>query len=623
MEKLKSVAELDKMRKKLVAVRDPKRVSVRVCMTGCRAKGADKIVESLRHEISRFHLKDKVDVIETGCHGFCSMAPVMVVDPYDFLYCKVTPEDMHDVARITLKTGEVVERLTYQDPATGAHIHKNSDVPFYKNQQKIVLRNCGYIDPTDIGQYIARDGYAAIAKILSKGTKPDQVVEMIKQSGLRGRGGAGFPTGIKWQLALDQPNKPKYVICNADEGDPGAFMDRAVLEGDPHSVIEGMIIGAFAMGAELGYIYCRAEYPIAVRHIKIALKDAEEMGLLGDKILGSDFSFSIKIKEGAGAFVCGEETALMASIMGERGMPRPRPPFPIQSGLWNKPSCINNVETLANINPIILNGPEWYAAMGTATSKGTKIFALAGAINNTGLVEVPMGISLREIIFDVGGGIPEGKKFKAAQTGGPSGGVIPAEFIDLQIDYDSLAQVGAIMGSGGLIVIDQGNCIVDIAKFFLNFTCNESCGKCTPCRIGLTRMLEILNKISHGEGVPEDLDTLVKMATIIKDAALCGLGQTAPNPILTSIKHFREEYESHIIGKKCPALKCKSLITYSIDQEVCRMCGICRKSCPNEAITGEIKKKDQKGIPFEIIESNCIKCGMCYSVCPFGSVALA
>jgi len=446
---------------------------------------------------------------------------------------------------------------------------------------------------------------------------------MVKKSGLRGRGGAGFPTGIKWQLAHDQPSTPKYLVCNADEGDPGAFMDRAVLEGDPHSVIEGMVVGAYAMGASLGYVYCRAEYPIAVRHVQMAIQQAEQCGLLGDNILGSEFSFHIKLKEGAGAFVCGEETALMASIEGERGMPRPRPPFPIQSGLWGQPTCINNVETLANIAPIITRGPEWYADMGTETSKGTKIFALAGAINNTGLVEVPMGITLREIIFEVGGGILENKRFKAAQTGGPSGGVIPADYIDLPIDYDSLAKVGAIMGSGGLIVLDQGNCIVDIAKFFLNFTCNESCGKCTPCRIGLTRMLEILIKISRGEGVPEDLDTLETMARVIKDAALCGLGQTAPNPVLTSLKHFREEYEAHIVDKKCPSLKCKALITYSIDQELCRMCGICSKSCPTGAITGQVKKKGQEGIPFHIIEETCNKCGMCYSVCPFGSVALA
>ncbi len=622
MGKLTSVQALEDLRKQIVSAVDPNRITIRICMTGCRAKGADKVAAALREEITNQGLTTKVDVLETGCHGFCSMAPVMVIDPYDFCYGKVTPEDAKEIVEVTLKKGEVVERLTYVDPATGTHIHKNSDIPFYKNQEKIVLRNCGQIDPTSIEQYIARGGYAAIGKIISEGMTSQQVVDIVKTSGIRGRGGAGFPTGLKWQFALNEKATPKYVVCNADEGDPGAFMDRAVLEGDPHTVLEGMVIGAFAMGASKAYVYCRAEYPIAIRHVKHAIIEAEKLGLLGDNILGSDFSFHIKLKEGAGAFVCGEETALMASIMGERGMPRPRPPFPINSGLWGHPTSINNVETFANIPPIITNGGEWYASMGTEGSKGTKIFALAGDINNTGLVEVPMGITLRKIIYDIGGGIPGGKQLKAAQTGGPSGGVIPLEYMDLQMDYDTLAKVGAIMGSGGLIVMNDSNCMVDIAKYFLTFTCDESCGKCVPCRIGLTRMLEILKRISNGDGKPEDIDTLERMATAIKDAALCGLGQTAPNPILTSLKHYKDEYLAHINDKKCPALQCKPLIQYTIDQESCKKCGICKKACPSNAISGEPKRKDTPAIPFEIIQENCEKCGMCYSVCPAGSIIM-
>jgi NADH:ubiquinone oxidoreductase subunit F (NADH-binding)/NAD-dependent dihydropyrimidine dehydrogenase PreA subunit len=492
-------------------------------------------------------------------------------------------------------------------------VHVEKDVPFYREQMKIVLRNCGQIDPTRMDDYLARDGYLAIARVLSS-MKPDEVIEAVQQSGLRGRGGAGFPTGMKWKFARSAKGDVKYIICNADEGDPGAFMDRAVLEGDPHTVLEGMLIAAYAIGAQYGYIYVRAEYPSAVTHVKKAVADARALGLLGKNILGTDFDFDVKIKEGAGAFVCGEETALIASIEGRRGMPRTRPPFPAVAGLWGKPTNINNVETFANIPPIIHRGADWYADLGTEKSKGTKIFALAGKINNTGLVEVPMGITLERIIFDIGGGVPGGKKFKAAQTGGPSGGCIPASLLGLPIDYDSLTQAGAIMGSGGLVIMDENTCMVDLAKFFLTFTQSESCGRCVPCRLGTKRMLEILQRITDGNGEPADLEILKVLAPMVKDASLCGLGQTAPNPVLTTLNYFLDEYRAHIEEKRCPAGVCKALIHYEIDPETCKGCGICRKVCPKEAIAGKAKEVHT------LNHSLCIKCGICYSECKFDAI---
>jgi NADH:ubiquinone oxidoreductase subunit F (NADH-binding)/Pyruvate/2-oxoacid:ferredoxin oxidoreductase delta subunit len=509
--------------------------------------------------------------------------------------------------------GNIVERLVFADTKTGEHIPLADDVPFYKRQMKVVLRNCGKIDPKNIMHYIARDGYAALSKVLFTAT-PEEVIDSVKASGLRGRGGAGFPTGLKWGFARAAKGDTKYLICNADEGDPGAFMDRAVLEGDPHAVLEGMIIAAYAIGTETGYIYVRAEYPIAVEHLRIAVRQAEELGLLGENILGSGINFRINIKEGAGAFVCGEETALMASIEGRRGMPRPRPPFPANSGLWGKPTNINNVETFANISPIILRGADWYASIGTERSKGTKLFALAGKVNNTGLVEVPMGVSLREVVFDIGGGVPEEKEFKAVQIGGPSGGCVPAEHLDLPIDYDSLSSVGAIMGSGGMIVMDEDTCMVDVARYFMNFVQNESCGKCVPCRIGTKRMLEILTRITEGEGEDGDVDLLADMAAIIKDASLCALGQTAPNPVLTTISFFRDEYEAHIKDRRCPAHVCGSLFAYQIDASVCTGCGLCKKNCPQDAISGERRQ------PHEIDQELCIRCGVCFDVCRFDAV---
>ncbi|MEW6203210.1 MAG: NADH-quinone oxidoreductase subunit NuoF [bacterium] len=616
MQRLRNVEDLNAFRESLKKETDASRLTVRVCMTGCKAKGASEVAEALKAEISKAQMNDRVTVLETGCHGFCSMSPVAVVEPANIFYTRLVPSDAAEIVEETLKNGRVIERLLYDDPQTGQKIIKNDDVPFYKHQQKVVLRNCGKIDPARVEDYIANGGYSALTKALVEMT-PEEIVDVVFKSGLRGRGGAGFPTGQKWRFARQAKGDKKYIVCNADEGDPGAFMDRAVLEGDPHAVLEGMLIGAHAIGAEAGYIYVRAEYPIAVQQLKTALVQMRELGLLGDNILGTDFSFDIKIKEGAGAFVCGEETALLASIEGKRGMPRVRPPFPIQSGLWGYPTCINNVETLANIPAIILNGHEWYAAMGTEKSKGTKIFALAGMINNTGLVEVPMGITLREIIFNVGGGIPGGRQFKAALTGGPSGGCIPAQYLDLPIDYESLAQVGAIMGSGGLIVMDETTCIVDIARYFMAFTQNESCGKCVPCRMGTRRMLEMLTKFTEGKGKVEDLELLEELAVTVKDSSLCGLGQTAPNPVITTLKYFKEEYLAHIVERKCPSLKCKSLLTYTIYQELCKKCHLCAESCPADAITGEKKKEHF------IVQEKCIKCGMCHTVCPFDAITIS
>jgi NADH-quinone oxidoreductase subunit F len=557
--RLSSLAELEKLREALRQVANAEKTCVRICMTGCRAYGAEEVRDAFLSEVHGRHLEEKVEIRETGCHGFCARAPVVVIDPLDIFYQQLSAQDVPAIMDETVLNGKVLERLVYTHPLTGERIAHISQIPFYRGQTQIVLRNCGKIDPRSIEQYIIRDGYAALARVLSS-LSPDHVIEEIKKSGLRGRGGAGFPTGLKWSFAKAASGKTKYLICNADEGDPGAFMDRAVLEGDPHSVIEGMLIAAYAIGAHAGYVYVRAEYPIAVEHLKIAVAQARTAGFLGKDILGSNFNFDLNIKEGAGAFVCGEETALIASIEGRRGTPRPRPPFPAQSGLWGKPTNINNVETYANIAPIILKGAGWYSSLGTESSRGTKIFSLAGRINNTGLVEVPIGIPLHEIVFNVGGGIPKGRRFKAVQMGGPSGGCVPMNHLNLPIDYGSLESIGAIMGSGGMVVMDQNTCMVDVARFFLSFTQDESCGKCVPCRLGTKRMLEILTRITRGEGMEGDIDLLQEMGQSIKDSSLCGLGQTSPNPVLSTIRHFREEYESHIRYKHCPAGVCEALV---------------------------------------------------------------
>jgi NADH-quinone oxidoreductase subunit F len=557
--KLSAPAMLEELRESLRRNIDPDRIVVRICMTGCRAYGAEEVRDAFIAEVRNRGLEERVEIRETGCHGFCARAPVAAIDPYDIFYQQFSPQDVPEIVSETVLGGKVLDRLVFPHPTTGEKIPYTSKIPFYSGQTQVVLRNCGRIDPRSIEQYILKDGYAAIARVL-RSMSADDVIEEVKKSGLRGRGGAGFPTGAKWSFAKASPGKEKYLICNADEGDPGAFMDRAVLEGDPHSVIEGMLIAAYAIGAQEGYIYCRAEYPIAVEHLQIATAQARSLGLLGQKILGTDFSFELKIKEGAGAFVCGEETALIASIEGRRGTPRPRPPFPAQAGLWGKPTNINNVETFANIAPIILNGSGWYAAMGTESSKGTKIFSLSGKINNTGLVEVPVGAPLHEVIFGIGGGIPRERQFKAVQMGGPSGGCVPMNHLNLPIDYGSLESIGAIMGSGGMVVMDQNTCMVDVARFFLSFTQDESCGKCVPCRVGTKRMLEILTRIVNGEGADGDIELLEEMGRSIKDTSLCGLGQTSPNPVLSTIRHFREEYEAHIKYKQCPAGVCEALV---------------------------------------------------------------
>ena len=615
MERLASIDKLYEFQKRLKQETDPQRLRVRICMTGCRAFGAVEVCNAFKNSIAEKGLQGKVDIIETGCHGFCARAPVAAIDPYGFFYQQIAPRDVPHIVEETLIKGKPVDKYIYQHPPTAELIPLEKDVPFYREQMKIVLRNCGQIDPTRIHDYITRDGYLAIARVLSSMT-PEDVIAEVQRSGLRGRGGAGFPTGNKWTFARKAAGDKKYLVCNADEGDPGAFMDRAVLEGDPHTVLEGMLIAAYAIGAQEGYIYVRAEYPIAVNHIKKAAADARSLGLLGEKILGTDFSFDVKIKEGAGAFVCGEETALIASIEGRRGMPRTRPPFPAVSGLWGKPTNINNVETFANVPPIIHRGSDWYASLGTEKSKGTKIFALAGKINNTGLVEVPMGITLEQIIFNVGGGIPGNKKFKAAQTGGPSGGCIPATLLNLPIDYDSLTAAGAIMGSGGLIIMDENTCMVDLAKFFLTFTQSESCGRCVPCRLGTKRMLETLQRITEGAGEVSDLEALKDLGLIIKDASLCGLGQTAPNPVLTTIRYFEDEYRAHIEEKRCPAGVCKALIRYEIDEQTCTGCGLCRRACPQSAISGKAKE------PHILDQSRCIKCGICHAECKFDAVKI-
>ena len=584
--------------------------------TGCTSSGSPAIREHLEKELTAHGLADEIKVVQTGCFGLCALGPIMIVYPEGTFYSRVTEEDVTEIVEEHLLKGRVVDHLVYNEPAPGNAKHEVaslSDTGFYKTQMRVALRNCGVINPEDIEEYIGMDGYQALGKVLTSMT-PQEVIDLMKASGLRGRGGAGFPTGMKWQFAANNACDTKYVICNADEGDPGAFMDRSVLEGDPHAVLEAMAIAGYAIGAHHGYIYVRAEYPIAVKRLEIAIRQAREYGMLGKDIFGSGFDFDIDIRLGAGAFVCGEETALITSIEGNRGEPRNKPPFPANKGLFQQPTIINNVETLANIPQIIVKGPEWFASMGTETSKGTKVFALGGKIVNTGLVEIPMGTTLREIIFDIGGGIPNGKKFKAAQTGGPSGGCIPAQHLDTPIDYENLKAIGSMMGSGGLIVMDEDNCMVDVARFFLEFTVDESCGKCTPCRIGTRRLLEMLNKITEGKATLEDLDKMEELCHYIQKNALCALGQTAPNPVLSTLKYFRDEYEAHVVEKRCPAGVCKKLLRYEIVEDKCKGCTACARKCPVGAISGAVKT------PHKIDPQKCIKCGACMDTCKFGAI---
>ncbi len=594
------------------------RTHVLICGgTGCTSSKSEEIMKVMEAEIAAQGLSEEVKVVKTGCFGLCALGPIMIVYPEGTFYHSVKVEDVAEIVEEHFLKGRPVERMVYHEKGDTDvhHATSLSETTFYKKQKRVALRNCGVINPENIDEYIANDGYQALGKVLTEMT-PDEVIDTILASGLRGRGGAGFPTGKKWQLArvLVPDADQKYVCCNADEGDPGAFMDRSILEGDPHAVLEAMTIAGYAIGATQGYIYVRAEYPIAIKRLEIAIGQAKEYGLLGDNIFGTGFKFDIKLRFGAGAFVCGEETALMTSIEGNRGEPRPRPPFPAVKGLFGKPTILNNVETYANVPQIILKGVDWFTSMGTETSKGTKVFALGGKIQNTGLVEVPMGTTLREVIYDIGGGIPNGKKFKAAQTGGPSGGCITPENLDIPIDFENLMKIGSMMGSGGLIVMDEDSCMVDIARFFLEFTVDESCGKCTPCRVGTKRMLEILDKIIAGNGTLEDIDKLEELANYVKSASLCGLGQTAPNPILSTLRYFRDEYIAHVVDKKCPAGVCKNLLQYKIIEDKCKGCTLCSRKCPVGAISGTVKN------PHVIDTSKCVKCGVCMSTCKFGAI---
>ena len=598
------------------AIDPPFEKEMMICAgTGCISSKSDAFIQSLKEELAKNELSEKVNLVSTGCFGLCAQGPIVIIYPEGVFYHQVKPKDAKKIVEQHLMKGELVEKLLYHDHETQEIINKLMDTPFYHKQKRVALRNCGRIDPEKIEEYIAFDGYQALSEVINNCSRED-VLEILKASGIRGRGGAGFPTFMKWSFAKESPSDQKYVICNADEGDPGAFMDRSVLEGDPHAVIEAMAIAGYTIGATQGYVYVRAEYPIAVKRLRIAIEQAQKVGLLGENILGSDFSFHLDLRLGSGAFVCGEETALLESIEGHRGEPRPRPPFPAVKGLFGKPTIVNNVETYANIPQIILKGPDWFANIGTEKSKGTKVFALGGKIQNTGLVEIPMGTTLREVVEEIGGGIPDGKEFKAAQTGGPSGGCIPIEHYDIPIDYDNLLEIGSMMGSGGLIVMDEDNCMVDIAKFFLEFTVEESCGKCVPCRIGTKRLLEILEKITLGKATMEDLDKMEALCYHVKENSLCGLGQTAPNPILSTYHYFKEEYIAHVVEKRCPAGVCKNLISYEILEEECIGCTACAKKCPVAAISGEIKK------PHQIDQAICIKCGVCLDTCRFHAISV-
>jgi len=611
--RLTSPQDLAEFREYLRSERDEKATCLAICAgTGCRANGSMELLEELRRQLDAEGLTG-VDVRATGCHGFCEKGPLVVIHPQEIFYQGVQISDIPAIIEQTLRKGEVVDSLLYRDPVTKKKCRIEGEVPFYAKQQRIVFRHNGTVDPTSIDDYIAAGGYAALPKALLEMT-PEGVIDQITKSGLRGRGGGGFPTGKKWAICRAQPGDEKYIICNGDEGDPGAFMDRSIMEGDPHAVIEGMVIGAYAIGAHQGYLYVRAEYPLAVANLQVAIEQSHELGLLGDDILGSSFSFSVEIVRGAGAFVCGEETALIASIMGDIGSPRQRPPYPAQAGLWGLPTNINNVETWANVPVILERGADWFASIGTERSKGTKVFSLVGKVQNTGLVEVPMGTTLREIVFDIGGGIQKKRKLKAVQTGGPSGGCIPEALIDLPVDFEKLAEVGAMMGSGGLIVMDERTCMVDVARYFLAFLADESCGKCTPCREGVDQMHQILTRITEGKGREGDIERLEELAAYVKGSSLCMLGGTAPNPVLSTLRYFRDEYEAHIRDRKCPAGVCKALVRFRIEAEACKACGLCKRDCPSNAIAGEKKQ------PHVIDSAKCVQCGVCYEACPFDAV---